>query len=87
MELLFLSYLSWNSSIFLREETPYESAQPIIYKLFAHPRYNYSYAIYDQANNELFNMKLELYPYDAVLVITEAIEGSSTEKLFQEKGE
>ena len=42
--------------------------------------------IYDKAFNESFHAKLESLQYNAALVITGAIRGSSTEKIYEELG-
>ena len=68
--------------------------QPIIpraallttYKSFLRPHLDYGDVIYDRAFNKSFQNKLELVQYDAALVITGAIGGSSRVKLYQELG-
>ena len=42
--------------------------------------------IYDQAYNSAFHDKLESIQYNACLVITGAIRGTSREKIYQELG-
>ena len=42
--------------------------------------------IYDQSYNDSFYAKLECYQYKAALAMTGAINGSSSEKLYQELG-
>ena len=42
--------------------------------------------VYDQSYNDSFQAKLESYQYKAVLAMTEAIKGSSIEKIYQELG-
>ena len=42
--------------------------------------------IFDQLEDELFSSKIESVQYNAPLVITEAIRGTSEEKLYQELG-
>ena len=42
--------------------------------------------IYDQLYNDLFLAKLESHQYKAALIMTGAVKGSSTEKLFQVLG-
>ena len=42
--------------------------------------------IYDKALNESFHTKLESFQYNATLAITGAINGSSTEKIYEELG-
>ena len=57
-----------------------------IYKSFLRPPLDYEDVIYDRAFNESFQNKLESVQHDAALAITEAIRGSSREKLYQELG-
>ena len=57
-----------------------------IYKSFLRPHLDYGDVIYDCAFNESFQNKLESVQYNAALVITGAIRGSSREKLYQELG-
>ena len=57
-----------------------------IYKSFVRPHLDYGDVIYDCAFNESFQNKLESVQYNAALVITGAIRGSSREKLYQELG-
>ena len=42
--------------------------------------------IYDQLYDDLFLAKLESHQYKAALIMTGAVKGSSTEKLFQVLG-
>ena len=42
--------------------------------------------LYDQTFNMLFEQKMETIQYNAALKITDAIRGSSREKLYQELG-
>ena len=57
-----------------------------IYKLFARSHLDYGDVIYVQPNNSSFSDKIESLQYNAVLAITDAIGGSSKEKLYQELG-
>ena len=57
-----------------------------IYKSFIGPQLDYSDIIHDQHYNNSFHQKLESIQHNAVLAITSAIRGSSTEKLYQELG-
>ena len=57
-----------------------------IYKLFVRPHLDYGDVIYDQNYNNFFHQKLESIQYNAALAITDAIRGSSKEKLYQELG-
>ena len=57
-----------------------------VYKSFIRPHLDYGDVIYDCAFNESFQNKLESVQYNAALVITGAIRGSSREKLYQELG-
>ena len=45
---------------------------------------DYGDIVYDQQNNKTFCGKLESVQYNAALAITEAIKGSSREKIFKE---
>ena len=54
----------------------------IIYKSFIRP--HLSGIIYDKAYNTSFHQNLEKIQYNSGLAITEAIRGTSKEKLFQE---
>ena len=47
---------------------------------------DHGYIIYDKAFNESFHAKLESLQYNTTLVITGAIRGSSTEKMYEELG-
>ena len=62
------------------------SALIIIYKAFVRPHLDSSDIVYDEAYNVFFYQKLELSQYNACLVISRAIRGTSTEKLYQELG-
>ena len=57
-----------------------------IYKCFIRPHLYYGDIIYDQAYNLSFHQKLESIHSNAALDLTEAIRGSSREKLYQELG-
>ena len=57
-----------------------------IYKSFIRPYLNYGDIIYDQPNNYRLSQKNESIRYNAAILITGAIRGSSKEKLYQEKG-
>ena len=56
------------------------------YKSFIPPHLNYGNIVYDQAFNESFHKDLECIQYNAAITITEAIRGTSSEKLLQELG-
>ena len=55
-----------------------------IYKSFIRPHLDYGDILYDQAFNNSFHERLESIQYNAALAITDAIRGSSKEKLYQE---
>ena len=55
-----------------------------IYKLFARPHLDYGDIIYDQTFNKPFHQKMESIQYNAAIVITGAIRGTSSENLYQE---
>ena len=57
-----------------------------IYKSFIRPLLDYADVIYDQPSNASFSKNIESVQYNAALAITEAIKGSSREKLCQELG-
>ena len=57
-----------------------------LYKSFIRPLLDYADVIYDQTFNASFSKKIESVQYNATLVITRAIKGSSREKLYQELG-
>ena len=57
-----------------------------IYKSFIRPHLDYADIIYDNPFNESFNEKIEKVQYNAALVITGAIKGTSRERLYQELG-
>ena len=54
-----------------------------IYKSFIRPHLDYGDVIYDQAYNVSFQEKVEIIQYNAAAVITEALPGTSKEKLFE----
>ena len=55
-------------------------------KSFIRSHLDYSDIIFDQAFNKSFHDNLESIQYNALLVITGAIRGTSREKLYQELG-
>ena len=55
-----------------------------IYKTFIRPHLDYGDVIYDRAFNESFHQRLESIQYNATIVKTGTIRGTSPEKLFQE---
>ena len=57
-----------------------------IYKAFIRPHLDYGDALYDQAFNNSFHVKMESIQYNACLAITEAIRGTSREKIYKELG-
>ena len=57
-----------------------------IYKSFVRRHLDYGDIIYDQPNNESFCQKFESHQYNAVLVITGAIRGTSQTKIYTELG-
>ena len=57
-----------------------------IYKSFIRPHLDYGDIVYDRAFNESFHKYLESIQYNAAIVITGAIRGTSSEKLFQGLG-
>ena len=57
-----------------------------IYKSFVRPHLDNHDVIYDQRNNSSLSDKVESVQYNAVLAITDAIRGTSKEKLYQELG-
>ena len=69
----------------LRNVLP-RSALLTIYKSFIRHHLDYGDMIYDKAFNESFHAKLESLQYNATLVITGVIRGSSTEKIYEELG-
>ena len=57
-----------------------------IYKSFIRPHLDYGDVLYDQAFSNSFHTKVESIQYNACLAITEAIRGTSREKIYQELG-
>ena len=57
-----------------------------IYKYFIRPHLDYGDILYDNANNENCQSKLEKVQYRACLAITGAIKGTSRERLYNELG-
>ena len=57
-----------------------------IYKSFISSDLGYRNIIYDQAYNIAFYQKIESIQYNAALVITGAISGTSREKVYHELG-
>ena len=55
-----------------------------IYKSFIRPHLDYGDIVYDRIFNESFHKNLESTQYNAVIAITGAIIGTSSQKLFQE---
>ena len=55
-----------------------------LYKSFVRPHLDYGNVIYDQPNNSCLPDIIESVQYNAALVITGAIRGTSEEKLYQE---
>ena len=49
----------------------------IIYKAFVRPHLDYGDVIYDEAYKETFHQKFESIQYNACLVLSRAIRGSS----------
>ena len=57
-----------------------------IHKAFIRPHLDYGDALYDQAFNNSFHVKIESIQYNTCLAITEAIRGTSREKIYKELG-
>ena len=57
-----------------------------IYKSLIRPNLDYGDILYDKPNNENFQQKLEKVQYSACLAITNAIQGTSKERLYDELG-
>ena len=57
-----------------------------IYKSFIRPNLDYDDVIYDQSYNASFHQNPEFIQYNPALAITDAIRGTSKEKLFDELG-
>ena len=62
------------------------SALLTIYKTFIRPHFGYGDIIYGQSYHLSFHEKLELLRYNACLLITGAIRGTSKEKPYEETG-
>ena len=57
-----------------------------IYKVFLRPLTDYGDIIYDQPNNDSFCEKLKSVQYKAALAITDAIQGTSRDRIYAELG-
>ena len=57
-----------------------------IFKSFIRPHLDYGDIIYDRAYNTSFHQNIESVLYNAALAITDAVRGTSREKLYQELG-
>ena len=57
-----------------------------MYKAFVRPHLDYGDIIYDEAFNETFHQKPESVQYSACVALSEAIRGSSREKIYHELG-
>ena len=57
-----------------------------IYKSFVRPNLDYADIIYDKTSNESLKRRIEMVPYNAALIITGALKGSSRDKIYQEFG-
>ena len=57
-----------------------------IYKAFLRPLIDYGDIIHDQPQKESLCEKLKSVQYKAVLAITDAIQGTSRDKIYQELG-
>ena len=57
-----------------------------IYKTFLRPILDYANIIYDKPLTESFKDKLEMVQYNAALVITGAIKGTSRDRIYRELG-
>ena len=55
-----------------------------IYKSIIRPHLDYGNILYDKPNNENFQDKTEKVQYRACLAITDAIQGISKEKIYDE---
>ena len=62
------------------------SALITIYKAFVRPHLDHGDILYDQAYNMSFHQKLESIQHNTCLSITDAIQGTSKEKLYQDVG-
>ena len=57
-----------------------------IYKTFVRSHLDYADITHDKLFNDAFKEKLEKVQYSAALIITEAIKGTSRERLYKELG-
>ena len=57
-----------------------------IHKAFVGPHFDYGDILYDQAFNLSFYQKLESIQYRACSAISDAIRGTSRERIYQELG-
>ena len=57
-----------------------------IHKACVRPHLDYRYVIYDNSSNANLSQMIKSVHYNAALVITGAISGSSRERLYQELG-
>ena len=57
-----------------------------IYKSFVRPNLDYGDILYDKPDNQNFKSKLEKVQYRACLAITNAIQGTSKERIYDELG-
>ena len=57
-----------------------------IYKSLIRPHLDYADIIYDKPNNTSFKNKIENVQYRACIAITDAIQGTSRERLYRELG-
>ena len=57
-----------------------------IYKIFIRSHFDYGDTIYDQGYDDSFHQKLGSIQHNAVIAITGAIRGTSSEKLYQKLG-
>ena len=55
-----------------------------IYKTFVRPILDYANIIYDKSLTESFGDKLEMVQYNAELVITGAVKGTSQDRIYRE---
>ena len=70
----------------LRHNLPRKSLVTI-YKAFLRPLIDYDDIIHDQPQNESFcEKKTESVQYNAILAITGSIQGTSSDKIYQELG-
>ena len=57
-----------------------------IYKTFVRPILDYTDTMYEKPLTEFFTDKLEMVQYNAALVITGAIKGTSRDRMYREPG-